>query len=190
MGHTAHTVGQREGRISKYRGLPSAKTASLIAICANQCDYRRIGCLAWEVFPMPYYIEFDPANRVLRGRFEGKITDETLKESYLAAGRYAAQTTPRAAIMDLLAVTSFDVIPETIRELASLPPAISDRDCPRFIVASSPQIFGMARMFELKGQDTRPNLHVVRSMKEVCAILAIPEFKFEPITAGAFLAES
>ena len=63
-----------------------------------------------------------------------------------------------------------------------MPPAILDPELPRFIVAAAPGIFGMARMFELAGQHTRPNLHVVRTMKEVCVILGITEPKFEPVT--------
>ena len=50
-------------------------------------------------------------------------------------------------------------------ELASLPPVIRDREALRFIIAPSPSIFGLARMFELHGQETRPNLHVVRPPK-------------------------
>jgi hypothetical protein len=128
---------------------------------------------------MPYYFEFDPKNRILRGRFEGPLTDELLKEYYGVAGGYFERTGARAGITDLSAVTSFEVSPQTIRELASAPPAILDREFPRFIVAPSPPIFGMARMFELGGQDTRPNLHVVRTMKEVCVILGVTDPKFE-----------
>ena len=130
---------------------------------------------------MPYHFEFDPVNRILRGRFEGRITDELLKEFYGLAGGFFERSGARAAITDFSAVTALDVSPQTIRDLASLPPVILDQELPRFIVAASPGIFGMARMFELAGQDTRPNLHVVRTMKEVCAILGVLDPKFEPI---------
>jgi hypothetical protein len=130
---------------------------------------------------MPYYFEFDPKNRILRGRFEGRVTDELLKEFYGLAGGYFERTGARAGITDLSGVTSFEVSPQLIRELASGPPAILDQVFPRFIVASSPQIYGTARMFELAGQDTRPNLHVVHTMKEVCVILGVPDPRFEPI---------
>ena len=130
---------------------------------------------------MPYYFEFDPKNRILRGRFEGRITNELLKEYYGVAGGYFERTAARAGITDLSGVTSFEVSPQLIRELASGPPAILDQQFPRFIVASSPQIYGTARMFELAGQDTRPNLHVVHTMKEVCVILGVLDPRFEPI---------
>jgi hypothetical protein len=130
---------------------------------------------------MPYYFEFDAKNQILRGRFEGALTDELLKQYYGVAGGFFEQTGARAGITDFSAVTSFEVSPQTIRDLASSPPAILDRELPRFIIAPSPPIFGMARMFELGGQDTRPNLHVVRTMKEVCVILGVTDPKFEPI---------
>jgi hypothetical protein len=130
---------------------------------------------------MSYYFEFDPENRILRGRFEGQVTDELLKEYYSLAGGYFERKAAHSAITDFSAVTSFEVSPQFIRELASSPPAILDQVLPRFILAASPGIFGMARMFELAGQDTRPNLHVVRTMKEVCVILGITDPKFEPI---------
>jgi len=154
-----------------------------IAIWGNQCDYRRIYSLASEVLSMPYYFEFDPENRILRGRFEGRISDELLKEYYGLAGGYFERTGARSGITDFSAATSLDVSPQTIRDLASLPPVILDQELPRFIVAALPGIFGMARMFELAGQDTRPNLHVVRTMKEVCVILGIEDPKFEPVPA-------
>lgn len=132
---------------------------------------------------MPYQFDFDRKNRILRGRFEGPVTDGLLKEYYGVAGEYFARTAALAGITDFSAVTSFEVSPQTIRELASLPPAIREREFPRFIIAASPTIFGMARMFELGGQATRPNLHVVRTMKEVCVILGVTDPKFQPIPA-------
>jgi hypothetical protein len=78
-------------------------------------------------------------------------------------------------------VTSLEVSPQTIRELANLPPAIADSSQPRCIIAASSQIYGMARMFELQGQETRPNLHVVRTQQEAWAILGVSKPKFEPI---------
>ena len=111
---------------------------------------------------MSYHFEFDSANRILLAWFEGKVTDADLKEYYRMAEKYVAATNPSAGVLDMSAVSSLEVSPQTIRELASLPPAFSDPHQPRCIIAPSPKIFGMARMFELQGQPTRPNLHVVR----------------------------
>jgi hypothetical protein len=130
---------------------------------------------------MPYYFDFDSANRILRCRLEGKITDEGLREYYRAAGEHSALTGSRATVLDMSSVTFLEVSPQTIRELANSPPAIKDPSRPRCIIAASPQVFGMARMFELQGQETRPNLHVVRTQKEAWAILGVAKPKFEPV---------
>src|SRR5580658_672990 len=169
------------GRVSP--GWSSSSFRDSIAVCWQRCDYRLFCFAAWEGFSVPDYSEFDPMNRILRGRLEGAVTDELQQEFYGLAGEYFERTAARAGITDLSAVTFLEVSPQTIRDLASSPPAIQDRELRRFTVAAAPGIFGMARMFELGGQDTRPNLHVVRTMKEVCVILGITDPKFEPIPA-------
>ncbi|HXQ26895.1 MAG TPA: hypothetical protein VN822_10840 [Candidatus Acidoferrales bacterium] len=130
---------------------------------------------------MPYHFEFDSANRIIRCWFEGPVGDENLKEYYRVAAKYFESLQPRAGIVDFSAATSFEVAPQTVRELAKLPPAMPHPERPRFVIAPSAQIFGMARMFELQGQETRPNLHVVRTAEEAWAILGVQAPKFEPI---------
>ena len=128
---------------------------------------------------MSYCFDFDSKNRIIRCRFEGSITDEALKDYHRAAIKLVASKIPYAGILDMSAVTSVDISPQTIRELAISPPTVPDPASPRFIVAASPRLFGLARMFELQGQETRPNLHVVRSIKEVWVILGVEEPQFD-----------
>jgi hypothetical protein len=128
-----------------------------------------------------YHFDFDSKHRILRCRFEGRVTDEELKEYYLAAGRYVALTGATFGITDFSAADSVEVSPKTVRELASLPPVITDQDRIRCVVAPSDKVFGLARMFELQGEGTRANLHVVRTMKEALAILGVQEPKFDPV---------
>jgi len=131
--------------------------------------------------PMPYYFEFDSESRILRCRLEGRITDEALREYYRDVGKYSALTDSRASVLDMSSVTSLEITPQTVRELANSPPAIADPSRPRCVIAASAQAFGMARMFELQGQETRPNLHVVRTEKEAWAILGVSKPKFEAV---------
>jgi hypothetical protein len=130
---------------------------------------------------VPYHFEFDATNRILRCRFDGRVTDEALKECYRLAAEYVAQADPRAAIIDLSAVTSFEVSAETIRELARSAPVMPDPIRPRCVVAPSPKIFGLMRMFEIEGEVTHPNLHVVRTPEEAWAILGVQGSKFKPL---------
>jgi hypothetical protein len=131
---------------------------------------------------MPYRFEFDSANRILFCRFEGRVTDEGLTNFYRMAPEYVASLDPLAGVVDLSAVTSFDVTVDTIRRLAWSDPVMPQTSHPRFIVAVSSHIFGMARMFEFEGEATRPNLHVVRSLDEAWAVLGVQGPKFEPVS--------
>ncbi|HXO44088.1 MAG TPA: hypothetical protein VN846_01345 [Candidatus Cybelea sp.] len=112
---------------------------------------------------------------------DGRVTDEELRRYYRDAELYTTGTDPLSGILDLSGVTSFEVSPELVRELASLPPAMADRARPRVLIATSAAVFGLARMFELHGQESRPNLHVVRSEKEALAILGVSRPSFKPI---------
>jgi hypothetical protein len=132
--------------------------------------------LRWN--SVPYQFDFDFANKILRCRFSGRDTDDELKEYYLAASKVAAQTDAAAGLSDFSTADSVDVSPKTIRELASLPPVMPAPTSLRCIIAPSDKEFGLARMFELQGEDGRGNLHVVRTLKEALAILGVLEPKF------------
>ena len=130
---------------------------------------------------MSFDFVFDSTNRILCGRLDGRVADGVLKEFYRVATEYVAQIDPMAGIADLSAVTSFEVSPETARELARLSPIMADPNRVRVIVAPSDHIFGMMRLFQLEGEPTRPNLHVVHTMNEALAVLGVQDPKFERV---------
>jgi hypothetical protein len=135
---------------------------------------------------VPYLFEFDPENKLLQGRLYGRVTSEELREYYRVGVKCVDAKRPRASITDMTAITLFDVTPQTVRELASLQPVISDRELVRVIVASTPDVFGMARMFESHGEATRPNLHVVKTCREALVIVGVQEPKYQPIDIAPF----
>src|SRR5579863_5487056 len=98
-----------------------------------------------------FYFEFDPTNRILRAAFSGVVTDQDILIFYRMLAQHSAALDPLAGILDLSAVTSFEVSVQTVRELAWSEPAMPHPDRLRFIVAGSSHIFGMARMFEFEG---------------------------------------
>jgi hypothetical protein len=130
---------------------------------------------------VPYLFEFDPRNSLLQGRLYGRVTSEELREYFQMGTKCLAAKRPRATISDMTAITLFEVTPQTIRELAGVPPIAASQDLLRVIVASAPDVFGMARMFESHGEATRPNLHVVKTCKEALVIVGVQEPKFESI---------
>jgi hypothetical protein len=133
---------------------------------------------------MPYKFDFDLNSKVIRARVSDVVTDETLKEYYASASRYGRLNPTFSGICDMSAVSFVAVSSRTIRELAKLPPAVPNPDIPRCIIAGSPAMFGMARMFELEGGATRPNLHVVRTEREALAILGITKPRFGSVEPG------
>ena len=125
--------------------------------------------------------EFDSVNKILLARFEVRLSDESLVELYSAIRQYFGSTDARGGIVDLSSVTEFSVSSESIRQLAQTKPAITDMTRPRIIVAPSPEGFGLARMFQSSGIDTRPLLGVVRTLEEALAALDIQAPHFEPL---------
>ncbi len=130
---------------------------------------------------MAFRFEFDPMNKILLVRLEGRLTDELLAEAYETAQKYAVATDASAGIWDTSSVTEFAVSSEILRSLASREPIIADPTRPRVVVASKTVAFGLFRMFQLTGERTRPLLTVVHTMDEALAVIGVPSPQFEPL---------
>jgi len=128
-----------------------------------------------------YSFDFDPKNRVLRFRLKGRITDEMMRDFYYGMREPVYRTQPNAGVLDTSTVISFDVSSQVIRELAAASPIIPNPDFPRVVIAPSPDVYGMMRMFVEQAEVTRPNLHVVRAENEAWAILGVQNPQFEPV---------
>ena len=131
---------------------------------------------------MAFRFEFDANNKILLMLFEGRLTDESLAEFYLAARKYSTATDASVGIFDSSPVTEFAMSSAAIRRLASQEPAMPDAfRRPRFIVAPSKVGFGLARMFQILREPTRPLLSVVRTMDEALAAIGVQSPLFESL---------
>ena len=130
---------------------------------------------------MPWQFDFDSTNKILRCSLSGRVTDAILKEFYGLIVQNAARTDPLSGVTDFSGVTSFEVSPQTLRDLARSAPAMPDPSRARVVVAPADLVFGMARMFQIEASDSRPNLHVVRTMPEAWAILGVKDPQFAPL---------
>jgi hypothetical protein len=150
---------------------------------ADDCNRREQVRLSAEAFCLgplvPYHFDFDSTNKIIKGRFEGRVTDEDLKSYYRDAAEWAKVIGSAAGLTDLSGATSFEITRETVVQLANMEPALAGAKVVRVVIAPSPVAFGMARMFELTGERTRPNFHVVHTEQEALAILGVwnPRFK-------------
>jgi hypothetical protein len=131
---------------------------------------------------MSFRFEFDAANKILLGRFEGRLTEESVAEFYGAIRKYSTATDVSAGIWDFSTVTEFAATSESILRLARREPAMPDPTRrPRFIVAPATSVFGLSRMFQVSGESTRPLLAVVRTIEEALAALGVQSPHFEPL---------
>jgi hypothetical protein len=156
----------------------------MVLLSALRCTIRQPKTLqpSSTKIPPTFRFESDSANRVLVARFEGRLTNELLAESYRSIRKYSILTDALLGIWDTSAVTEFAVSSEFVRQLAHQEPAMPNAFTrPRVIVAPSPAGFGLARMFQIAGEDTRPLLAVVRTMHEALTEIRIPSPHFEPL---------
>jgi hypothetical protein len=130
---------------------------------------------------MPCSLDFDSKNRILRWCLHGHVTEQELKTTYTKLYEIVVRIQPSAGIVDGSDVTSFEISADLMRLLAKAAPIMPDPALLRVIIAPSPDFYGLARMFEIQGEATRPNLHVVRTEREAFAILAVQDPHFDPV---------
>jgi hypothetical protein len=130
---------------------------------------------------MAYHFEFDSTNQVLCCRFSGHVSSQFMEKFSADARQHAARLSPRAVVFDFSTVTSSEVLSSAVLALAEAPPIVPDAACPRVVVAPAPLIFGLARMFQIRGESTRPRLEVVRSLAEARTLLNVQDLHFELI---------
>jgi len=103
-------------------------------------------------------------------------------EAYRRLRQYSILTDALLGIWDLSAVAEFAVSGQFIRQLANQEPAMPNAFTrPRVIVAPSPVGFGLARMFQIAGENTRPLLSVVHTMEQALTVIRIPSPHFEAL---------
>jgi hypothetical protein len=128
-----------------------------------------------------FRFEFDPVNRILMVRFEGRLSQGLVEQFYREGKECWMATDARAAILDGSSVTEVGLSSELIRQLARQDPVLELTGRPRVFVVPRTELFGLARMFQLSGESKQPHLYVVRTMDQAFALLGIQTATFEPI---------
>lgn len=130
---------------------------------------------------MDIVLDFDAKNNILRGTLEGRMTGAILLELYAGATKYVASHPPCRAILDFTRVTDFEVSSEAIRQVAASPGVVPPGYM-RVLVVPQVFIYGLARMFQILGEKTRPELQVVRTMDEAYRLLGVELPEFHPLS--------
>ena len=129
---------------------------------------------------MPLYFAFDSTHKILCCEFSGALNDKALMDFYATATVHARNIMPKAGLLEFKDITSVNLSTAAISALAGAAPIMPEVARPRIIVAPTDLIYGKFRAFELLGGNTRPNLHIVRSIAEAYSVLEISNPQFKP----------
>jgi hypothetical protein len=129
---------------------------------------------------LAYSFEFNSTCEIFLVRFEGTVTEAEFLEYYRLAGEHMTRLRPRATISDYSGVADFQVSVQTLRDLAHSYIAMPS-DNPRYVIAPAAHLYGLARMFQMEGEATRPNLQVVSTLAEAYTLLNVENPRFEPV---------
>jgi hypothetical protein len=77
-------------------------------------------------------------------------------------------------------VTKCEVSSSAIRQVATAQPAFPAGQM-RVLVIPREFIYGLARMFQILSEETRPELRVVRTMEEAYRLLELASPDFQPV---------
>jgi hypothetical protein len=126
---------------------------------------------------MPYRFEFDVEHKILLIVLEGEILVPDVKSFNEAIRQRVKELKPSGAIADFSAVTAFRVAGDALRR-AALQAAPFAVETPRYIVAPTDYLFGMARMYQLAADRPQEKLKVVRKMEDALSGLGVQGPKF------------
>jgi hypothetical protein len=121
---------------------------------------------------MHYVIDLDPAARIVRVTVDGVLTDELLVETYGTLERLVSGENPYSGIFDFSKVMEDLVSSEGIRALARKVPIILSGKL-RVVVASTPGLHGLFRMYEMSRDGMRADLQVVGSIDEAYRMFGV-----------------
>ncbi len=130
---------------------------------------------------MNLVVDFDAKNNILRCTLDGRMTGVILLDLYARAVKYTESHPPCRGIVDFSGVTDFEVSSEAIRQVAAAPPALPAGYI-RVLVIPQIFIYGLARMFQILGEKTRPELQVVRTLDEAYRLLGVEFPEFHPVS--------
>lgn len=133
---------------------------------------------------MNVIVGFDAKNNILRGTLEGPMTGAILLDLYAKAAEYIESHPPCRGILDFSRVTDFEVSSDAIRTVAAAQPVLP-AGYMRVLVIPQIYIYGLARMFQMLGEKTRPELQVVRTLDEAYRMLGVEFPDFRPVGESA-----
>jgi hypothetical protein len=121
---------------------------------------------------MSLTIEINTTARTVYSKFTGAINESEVYAVVTHLAQRSDFDPTFSHIIDFSAVTGATVSTNFIKVLAQERP-LFDREARQIIVAPQAHIFALARMAQILRERQLPNIQVVRSLHEACAILGI-----------------
>lgn len=121
---------------------------------------------------MAVHFQYDRAQQLLWITFEGDLDDPQLIRTYECALRLVPGLTIRRAMLDGRGLKSVDVTSAAIMKIAQLPPLVPE-DSDRAILVDQTLPYGLARMYQILGGESRERLRVCRTLDEAYDYLKI-----------------
>lgn len=127
---------------------------------------------------MPHHFEFDSQHKILRLVLEGEIEGDEFLHLNAEIRAHAQLLHPLAGITDGTGIAHFKITTQVLRTAALQGSPYPDAT-PRYLVAPTDYLFGLARMYELVGDHSERKLQVVRRLEEALSDLGVAQAKFE-----------
>jgi hypothetical protein len=119
---------------------------------------------------VPVIISIDHEQRLAKRTYSGVVTSHDLLDSIREYRSTPGFDPSYDELMDFRAAEKIEAPVEDIRQCAITPVPFSN-DTKRVILAPQELIFGLARMYQILGEDIHPNISVVRTLEEANRIL-------------------
>jgi hypothetical protein len=117
-------------------------------------------------------IDLSPSARIVRVTVDGVLTDELLLETYSTLKQVASGNGPYSGIFDFSHVVEDRVSPHGIRVLATDAATILSGRL-RVVVASTPSLHALFRMYEMDRDGMQADLQVVGSLDEAYTMFGV-----------------
>lgn len=130
---------------------------------------------------MAHHFEFDSQHRILRLVMKGDVQGEEIAALNPEIRAHVHRLQPAAGISDFSAVENFNVSAQAMRT-AAVQPSPYPTETPRYIVAPTDFLFGMARMYEQVADRPDSKLQVVRRIEDALTGLGAADARFETLT--------
>ena len=120
---------------------------------------------------MPVTVRVDRSQKLVVTTYSGDVTNEDVSRQVADIERNAPYDADYRAITDFTQVTQFEISSDQIRLVAESKSPLEKAH--RVMVAPSDVAYGTSRMFQVLAGRTRPNISVVRNLKEAYQVLGI-----------------